>query len=128
MRRLTKLFNNISKSFRRTISCGRCWRALSGTKRNPDLTLGGDVGPFADDAFAFLDRYDLPRGNSIEVLDLAVEPPDREICRTLFAEAKVQTEVALRDIGSATSNFIHLLSSVRGQCDPRPNRIAVGHS
>ena len=74
--------------------------------------FAGGIGLLSDDAFAFLDGYYLSGGDSIELLGLAVEPPDRDIGRIRFAEAKVQPKVALRDVGSAATDFIHLLLSI----------------
>jgi hypothetical protein len=36
-----------------------------------------DEGLFSDDAFAFLDSYELPRGDFGEILGFAIEPADR---------------------------------------------------
>jgi hypothetical protein len=41
------------------------------------LRFPGSEGLFFDDAFAFLDGYELPRGNFGEILGFAIEPPER---------------------------------------------------
>jgi hypothetical protein len=54
---------NIGKKRVRYVFAGATYRAREGL--------------FSDDAFAFLDGYELPRGDFGEILGFAIEPADR---------------------------------------------------
>src|ERR1700681_1380737 len=77
------------------------------------FSWGGEL-LFAGDAFSLFVCHDLARGSPSEIYPFAIRPAYRYVGRGRFAQAEVQSEVALRDEGTAAADLVNLLVTARG--------------
>src|SRR5580658_236970 len=78
-------------------------------------------------AYAFADSYDLVATNIFEALRQTAWPANLDgVGPGGFAQPKMQSEVALRDVSAAATNLLRLLVIARADCDPRADGVAIG--
>jgi len=76
---------------------------------------------------AFLDQIELTGTHIMEDLPLSAGPLDLNGFRPRgFAQTKMQSEIALRNVTSAAAHLLQLLLTIDMYGDPRANPIAIG--
>src|SRR4030081_2304871 len=92
---------------------------MNRTRTRPLGGLFRQLGPFrklhsAGNAFTFLDEDQLIRFYVFDGVDLATRPADFQYLNLFsLANAEVYSQIVLRDVTAAASNFIDLLVRLR---------------